>query len=268
MLPCSRPGQLYAIDIESVNAGIPYADSFSVWVHYCIEKVADKESQLVVYAQIKYRKSVWGLVKSTQQPNTRHNNLNNPFVIILGLIEKNCWSGLEEFFNSLAKSLHLECEEIIHPVVKRKARRRRKGFNIYTYTFVSAIYNGNVFFSAQHTSGRTKISPFRHPFGHFEFNTTAALRVRNLDGFRGSSPLSYSKCSAILQAVDLGRGAALHALRFARFKVSIRELSASTRCNWWNVFKGTAKVARGMVKTTSTARNAAFCRNAKMAKGA
>ncbi|KAJ9588882.1 hypothetical protein L9F63_017822 [Diploptera punctata] len=26
MMPCSKPGELYAIDTESVNAGIPYAD--------------------------------------------------------------------------------------------------------------------------------------------------------------------------------------------------------------------------------------------------
>ncbi|GLV31450.1 GRAM domain containing 1B [Carabus blaptoides fortunei] len=106
MLPCSRPGHLYSIDVETVNAGIPYADSFYVTVHYCIQRISDVESHFSVFAQIKYRKSVWGLVK--------------------GLIEKNSWIGLEDFFNSLAKALHLECEEIIHPVVKRKSRRRRK----------------------------------------------------------------------------------------------------------------------------------------------
>lgn len=63
MLPCSRPGHLYAIDVETVNAGIPYADSFYVMVHYCIERISDVESHFSAYVQIKYRKSVWGLVK-------------------------------------------------------------------------------------------------------------------------------------------------------------------------------------------------------------
>lgn len=59
MLPCSKPGQLYAIDIETVNAGIPYADSFYVVVHYCLERISNMETQLIVYAQVKYKKNVW-----------------------------------------------------------------------------------------------------------------------------------------------------------------------------------------------------------------
>ena len=38
MRDCSKPGELYSIDINNVNAGIPYADSFSVLVHYCLVK--------------------------------------------------------------------------------------------------------------------------------------------------------------------------------------------------------------------------------------
>lgn len=63
MLTCSKPGQLYAIDVETVHAGIPYADSFYVVVHYCLEKVSEMETQLSVYAQVKYKKSVWSMVK-------------------------------------------------------------------------------------------------------------------------------------------------------------------------------------------------------------
>lgn len=33
---CSVPGQLYSVDIISSNAGIPYADSFFVTMHYCL----------------------------------------------------------------------------------------------------------------------------------------------------------------------------------------------------------------------------------------
>lgn len=64
MLPCSRPGHLYSIDVESSNAGIPYADSFSVEIHYCLTSVGENETCLTVFAQIKYKKNVWAIVRS------------------------------------------------------------------------------------------------------------------------------------------------------------------------------------------------------------
>lgn len=64
MLPCSSPGHLYCIDIEANNAGIPYADSFSILSHYCLSSISKNVSSFAVYSEIKYRKNVWGLVKS------------------------------------------------------------------------------------------------------------------------------------------------------------------------------------------------------------
>lgn len=64
MLPCSRPGHLYCIDVESTNAGIPYADSFSILTHYCINNTSENETSLAIFSQIKYKKSVWGIMKS------------------------------------------------------------------------------------------------------------------------------------------------------------------------------------------------------------
>lgn len=104
MLPCSKAGQLYAIDIETVNAGVPYADSFVVLVHYCLEKISDTQSSMSVYAQIKYKKSVWGLVKT--------------------MIEKNCWSGLVDFFGALVKALRSEAEGDILEIRKSKRKKR------------------------------------------------------------------------------------------------------------------------------------------------
>lgn len=65
MLPCSKAGALYSINIESVSAGVPYAESFSILVHYCLKKLSETQTSFVIYAQIKYKKSVWGLVKGT-----------------------------------------------------------------------------------------------------------------------------------------------------------------------------------------------------------
>lgn len=65
MLPCSKPGQLYSIDVESLNAGIPYADSFSVLSHYCLKSVSENETCLTIYSKMHYKKSVWAIAKST-----------------------------------------------------------------------------------------------------------------------------------------------------------------------------------------------------------
>jgi len=67
MLPCSKPGKLYAVDAHSVNAGIPYADSFYVSIHHCLSRTSDTETCLAIYAQVKYKKYIMGLVKSKLQ---------------------------------------------------------------------------------------------------------------------------------------------------------------------------------------------------------
>lgn len=107
MLPCSKAGHLYSVNIETVNAGIPYADSFSIFLHYCIHRVSENQSSLAVYAQIKYKKTVWGLIK--------------------GMIEKNCWQGLEDFYASLGKALHEEEEEeevVTSRIISKGSKRR------------------------------------------------------------------------------------------------------------------------------------------------
>ena len=55
-----------------------------------------------VHAQVKYKKSVWGVVK--------------------GFIEKNTWVGLEDFYMSLSKALAAEYNL---PQAKAKGRKRR-----------------------------------------------------------------------------------------------------------------------------------------------
>uniref|UniRef100_A0A6P7FYF8 Protein Aster-B isoform X3 n=1 Tax=Diabrotica virgifera virgifera TaxID=50390 RepID=A0A6P7FYF8_DIAVI len=105
MNPCSKAGQLYSIDIESLNAGVPYADSFCVNAHYCLSKVSETHSSLTIIAQVKYKKSVWGLVK--------------------GMIERNCYAGVEDYVQHLSRALHAEAEESV-PEVKRKTKRKRR----------------------------------------------------------------------------------------------------------------------------------------------
>ncbi|XP_020297898.1 GRAM domain-containing protein 1B-like, partial [Pseudomyrmex gracilis] len=138
MLPCSRPGHLYCIDVESINAGIPYADSFSVLTHYCMNNISENETSLTIFSQIKYKKSVWGFMKS--------------------VIEKNCWAGLEEYFNSLVKALTVECEEgSISGGLKRKTRKRRRA------TGVAATLQTH---PSEHISANHQISPSILPHVH------------------------------------------------------------------------------------------------------
>lgn len=84
--------------------GIPYADSFYVLLHYCMKATVDDSTVMSVHAQIKYKKSVWGVIK--------------------GFIEKNTWLGLEDFYEALSKSL---MTEYCLPPAKAKSRRTRKG---------------------------------------------------------------------------------------------------------------------------------------------
>lgn len=63
---------------------------------------------LSVHANIKYKKSIWGMVK--------------------GFIEKNTWNGLDEFYSSLLRSLQ---SETCVPPAKGKGRRPRRGKYIF-----------------------------------------------------------------------------------------------------------------------------------------
>ena len=75
----SRPGQIYLIDVDAINTGIPYADSFYVTQHWCLSRIApgDPEfvqgakdsSRIALISNIVYKKTVWGIVKSKSISN-------------------------------------------------------------------------------------------------------------------------------------------------------------------------------------------------------
>lgn len=101
LLACSKAGSLYSVNQETINGGIPYADSFGINLHFCLQRVSPTHSSLHIYAQIKYKKTVWGLVK--------------------GMIEKNVWQGFDDFYGSLTKALHNEADE--SSILTRKASK-------------------------------------------------------------------------------------------------------------------------------------------------
>ncbi|XP_059045648.1 protein Aster-B-like [Achroia grisella] len=104
MNKCSKPGVLYSIDAESENAGIPYADYFTVNVHYCLQRTGRRSTRLSVYGNLRYKKSMWPMVK--------------------GFIEKNAISGLDDYFRLLETRLTAEAEGAAP--LTRKARPSRR----------------------------------------------------------------------------------------------------------------------------------------------
>uniref|UniRef100_A0A6Q2ZET0 VASt domain-containing protein n=1 Tax=Esox lucius TaxID=8010 RepID=A0A6Q2ZET0_ESOLU len=80
----SAPGECYVVDSEVITSGIPYQDYFYTVHRYCLTSISKHKSRLRVSSNICYRKQPWSLVKA--------------------LIEKNTWSGIEEYYR------HMESE--------------------------------------------------------------------------------------------------------------------------------------------------------------
>ena len=55
--------QIYCIDTEAENSGVPYADSFIVKTHICIYAVTATTSQFLVRADIVFKKELWGFLQ-------------------------------------------------------------------------------------------------------------------------------------------------------------------------------------------------------------
>ncbi|XP_017032973.1 serine-rich adhesin for platelets isoform X3 [Drosophila kikkawai] len=143
MRECSKPGELYSIDVNSVNAGIPYADSFSVLIHFCLARTVDDHTMLSIHTQIKYKKSIWGVVK--------------------GFIEKNTWAGLEDFFGA---QLHALQSETCIPPAKGKGRRPRRGMNQQSVTTTATSTDNDSIKEAPHNPRETSHQPAQHQHLH------------------------------------------------------------------------------------------------------
>ncbi|KRZ79221.1 GRAM domain-containing protein 1B, partial [Trichinella papuae] len=87
-----KAGKVYVIKVEVQNFGIPYSDAFQVDLTYCLTKVAENQCRLRVNAQVVYRKSCWGIVKS--------------------IIEKNAMVNMLIHFSEMGKLLKLECHRL------------------------------------------------------------------------------------------------------------------------------------------------------------
>ncbi|XP_065322793.1 uncharacterized protein LOC135929961 isoform X2 [Gordionus sp. m RMFG-2023] len=84
-----RRSKRYVVECEVTNSGVPYSDAYYVICRYCLTRVGgekdSKACRLTVHCLIGYKKSVFSLVKS--------------------IIEKNCQSGLQDYFKFLGNKL-------------------------------------------------------------------------------------------------------------------------------------------------------------------
>uniref|UniRef100_A0A8C6ZZD5 GRAM domain containing 1B n=1 Tax=Neovison vison TaxID=452646 RepID=A0A8C6ZZD5_NEOVI len=84
MYKASQESECYVIDAEVLTHD-PYHDYFYTINRYTLTRVARNKSRLRVSTELRYRKQPWGLVKT--------------------FIEKNFWSGLEDYFRHLESEL-------------------------------------------------------------------------------------------------------------------------------------------------------------------
>uniref|UniRef100_G3UGC4 GRAM domain containing 1B n=1 Tax=Loxodonta africana TaxID=9785 RepID=G3UGC4_LOXAF len=85
MYKASQESECYVIDAEVLTHDVPYHDYFYTINRYTLTRVARNKSRLRVSTELRYRKQPWGLVKT--------------------FIEKNSWSGLEDYFRHLESEL-------------------------------------------------------------------------------------------------------------------------------------------------------------------
>nr|KAF6403454.1 GRAM domain containing 1B [Molossus molossus] len=85
MYKASQESECYVVDAEVLTHDVPYHDYFYTINRYTLTRVARNKSRLRVSTELRYRKQPWGLVKT--------------------FIEKNFWSGLEDYFRHLESEL-------------------------------------------------------------------------------------------------------------------------------------------------------------------
>ncbi|XP_073433157.1 protein Aster-C isoform X2 [Dendrobates tinctorius] len=104
----SQEGQYYSVETEVFTHDVPYHDYFYTVNKYCISRASKHKCRLRVCTDVKYKKQPWGLVKT--------------------FIERNSWSGLEDYFKQLESDL-LEEESsgsALQESTKASSIRRRR----------------------------------------------------------------------------------------------------------------------------------------------
>uniref|UniRef100_A0A3B5KJB4 GRAM domain containing 1A n=1 Tax=Xiphophorus couchianus TaxID=32473 RepID=A0A3B5KJB4_9TELE len=99
---CSCEGECYVVDSEVITSGIPYQDYFYTVHRYCLTSISKHKSRLRVSSDICYRKQPWSLVKA--------------------LIEKNTWSGIEDYYRNMGEAQRRHQPSSTPPSLRRRKR--------------------------------------------------------------------------------------------------------------------------------------------------
>ncbi|XP_053311281.1 protein Aster-C [Spea bombifrons] len=114
LLKESREGQSYSVQTEVVTHDVPYNDYFYSMHKYFITRISKHKCRLRICSDLKYRKQPWGLIKT--------------------FIERNSWSGLDDYYKQLESDLL--AEETLNPSatdpnksagLRRRRRNHRRG---------------------------------------------------------------------------------------------------------------------------------------------
>jgi hypothetical protein len=57
------PGSHYVLEVEVVNSGVRYSDTFSLAIRYCLVQIAIDTTYLRVTAQVQFKKPVNAVIK-------------------------------------------------------------------------------------------------------------------------------------------------------------------------------------------------------------
>ncbi|XP_051783116.1 protein Aster-C [Erpetoichthys calabaricus] len=105
----SKDGLFYLIDAEVITHDVPYHDYFYTVNRFCIARISKHKCRLRISTDVKYNKQPWGLIKAA--------------------IEKNSWSGLENYFKQLESRLLAEesgVSQVPNDASKPGSLRRRR----------------------------------------------------------------------------------------------------------------------------------------------
>ncbi|XP_040575774.1 protein Aster-B isoform X3 [Lepeophtheirus salmonis] len=166
----SRPGYYYMIDVDTVNRGIPYADSFYVTSFFCLSRISDNESRVTIKSTINFKKTVWGILKS--------------------FIEKNALTGLEEFYGSLIRTLHAESEvrRSLSSADHNRKSSTQTGKSSHNSTDVSRTRHSGEPSSEMLYEGRDGKKSRSGRSSHFDIKATASNNEKSFS-LLGSFPL-------------------------------------------------------------------------------
>lgn len=104
----NQGGLSYSVEAEVLTHDVPYHDYFYTVNKYSIVRTAQDKCRLRVCTDVRYKKQPWGLVKT--------------------FIERNSWSGLEDYFKQMESDLMIEenaSGSVLAEAGKSMRRRRR-----------------------------------------------------------------------------------------------------------------------------------------------